>query len=393
MARVGQLIFNDTALSVSGKQACSTCHVSSNAFAATDGLSTPLGGPNMDERGLRSAPSLMYASFIPAFHYGSDGSPLGGLFRDGRAATLQAQAQQPFVTSFEMANATPSDVLDKLKTRPYISQFTAVFGPDVLNDPTAALASIGSALAQYETEDAEFHPFSSKFDAVQAGKAQFTAAEQAGFALFVNPTKGNCTACHPATKNGSIPAMFTDFSYDNIGIPRNWTIPSNQAASKLAYVPINGTTLGSPNYSYYDMGLCGPLRMDGIATSLCGQFRVPTLRNVALKQHVFHNGEFSNLSDAVTWYATRDTNPTHWYRTEDGSSADVAYNDLPQIYDANINIVEVPYNPLIAPTLTASEINSIVVFLCTLTDGYDPSNPTAAPNPAQCQAANAAATN
>jgi cytochrome c peroxidase len=392
MAQVGQLIFNDTALSVSGKQACATCHVKSNAFAGADGLSTPLGGPNMDQRGLRSAPSLMYASFIPTFHYGSDGGPIGGLFRDGRAPTLAAQAQQPFITSFEMANPTPSDVLAKLMKRPYLNQFKAVFGADVLADPNATLAAIGTALAQYESEDTEFRPFSSKFDAVQAGKASFTPAEQAGFALFINPTKGNCTACHPATKNGSIPAMFTDFSYDNIGIPRNWTIPANQAGTNLPYVPRNGTALGAPNHSYYDMGLCGPLRTDGIATSLCGQFRVPTLRNVALRQHVFHNGEFSNLNDAVTWYATRDTNPTRWYSAQDGS-ADIPYNDLPQIYDANINIVEVPYNPLLAPTLTAAEINSIVVFLCTLTDGYDPSNPTAAPTPAQCQAANAAASN
>ena len=390
-AQLGQQIFNDVALSVSGKQSCATCHVKANGFSANDGLSVPLGGPNMDMPGLRSAPTLMYASFIPAFYFQADGTPTGGLFRDGRAPTLAAQAQQPFITPFEMANSGPSDVLDRLKTRPYLSQFVSAFGSEALADPNTTLADIGLALAAYETEDAEFHPFSSKYDAVQAGKASFTPAEATGFAIFISPTKGNCTACHPATQAGTTPAMFTDFTYDNIGIPRNWSILANQAGVVLPYAPLDGNSLGAPNNPYYDMGLCGPLRTNITTPSLCGMFRVPTLRNSALRQHVFHNGEFSNLNDAVTWYATRDTNPTRWYRTQDGSAADVPYNDLPQLYDANVNVVEVPYNPLIAPTLTTSEINSIVVFLCTLVDGYDPANPSAAPNPTQCQAANATA--
>jgi cytochrome c peroxidase len=393
-AQLGQLIFNDVALSVSGKQSCATCHVKANGFSANDGLPVPLGGPNMDLPGLRNAPTLMYASFIPTFYFQSDGTPTGGLFRDGRAATLAAQAQQPFITSFEMANSGPSEVVERLKKRPYLAQFVSVFGSAALGDPNTALADIGLALAAYETEDAEFHPFSSKFDAVQAGKATFTTAEATGFAIFISPTKGNCSACHSATMSGTTPAMFTDFTYDNIGIPRNWAIKANQAGQAgqvLPYVPLDGGTLGAPNNAYYDMGLCGPLRTNLTTPSLCGMFRVPTLRNTALRQHLFHNGEFSNLNDAVTWYATRDTNPTRWYRKQDGVTADVPYNDLPQLYDANVNIVEVPYNPLIAPTLTTSEINSIVVFLCTLVDGYDPANPSAAPNPAQCQAANAAA--
>ena len=109
MAQVGQQIFSDTALSVSGVQACSTCHVAANAFSAADGLSVPLGGPAMNLPGLRATPSLMYASFTPAFHFAADGTPTGGFFRDGRAANLAEQAQQPFITSFEMANADAAE--------------------------------------------------------------------------------------------------------------------------------------------------------------------------------------------------------------------------------------------------------------------------------------------
>jgi cytochrome c peroxidase len=392
MAQVGKQIFSDTALSVSGQQACSTCHVADHAFAGADGLSVPLGGPNMDLPGLRATPSLMYGSYSPAFHFASDGTPTGGFFRDGRAANLAAQAQQPFITSFEMANADAAAVQQRLLGRPYLAQFTAVFGSSVLTDAAQTLASMGAAIAAYESEDSDFRPFSSKFDAFQNGAATLTPAEMKGLQLFNDPTKGNCNACHLSIGVAGVPPLFTDFTYDSVGIPRNWNIAANQAGTTLPYVPKNGAALGDPgNYDYYDMGLCGPQRTDlANRPSLCGVFKVPTLRNVAVKQNYFHNGEFNNLNDVVSWYITRDTDPTRWYRKADGS-VDGPYNDLPQRYDSGINTAEVPYNPGLAPTLTSDEINLIVVFLCTLSDGYDPSNPSAYASQAQCQQAAAAA--
>src|SRR5579862_3760960 len=62
-AELGDTLFSDTSLSASGKQACATCHVPTHAYAATDGLSVPLGGVGMDLPGFRNAPSLVYASF------------------------------------------------------------------------------------------------------------------------------------------------------------------------------------------------------------------------------------------------------------------------------------------------------------------------------------------
>jgi cytochrome c peroxidase len=336
--------------------------------------------------GLRSSPTLTYVSFTPAFHY-SDGTAFGGFFRDGRSPSLANQATQPFVTSFEMANPDAQAVLTKLVTRPYKNQFAAIFGAEALRDANTALTDIGLAIAAYETEAPEFHLFNSKFDAFQNGHATLTAAETAGFALFLNPTKGNCAACHIPTPVNGVPALFTDFSFDNVGIPRNWAIEANSATSTLPYAPSDGVALGTPNYRYYDMGICGPLRTDVGVTSLCGMFKVPSLRNSALRQHYFHNGVFGNLNDVVTWYATRDTDPKRWYVQADGVTPDIPYNDLPQLYDANINVVEVPYNPALAPTLNATEINELVTFLCTLTDGYDPASPASYPYPAQCQAA------
>lgn len=67
-----------------------------------------------------------------------------------------------------------------------------------------------------------------------------------------------------------------------------------------------------------------------------------------------------------------------------------AANDLPAAYDAAVNTGENPYTlPTFAggaaPTLDAREIDQLVAFLCTLTDGYDPTNPAAYTVPAQCQ--------
>src|SRR3569833_1873757 len=264
-AVAGKARFFDKSLSASGSQSCGTCHVPSHAFAAdptTDhGLPVPLGGPNMDQTGFRNTPSLMYASFTPPFSL-SDG-PVGGFFRDGRASSLATQAQQPFTTPFEMANKDAAEVVSRLRSSPATLQaFIAAYGESALNDPRVAMQDIGLVLASFETDDPTFHPFTSKFDYWLQGRAQLTPREQNGLALFNNPGKGNCTACHPSQAQGfNSHALFTDFTYDNIGIPRNWNIPANTPGAPS---PISGAPLvtvippvavpGDAEYTYYDLG-------------------------------------------------------------------------------------------------------------------------------------------
>ncbi|HTV78741.1 MAG TPA: cytochrome c peroxidase [Steroidobacteraceae bacterium] len=415
-AQLGQKIFSDKTLSVSGQQSCATCHVAQFAFASDPtptgpdhGSPVPLGGANMDLPGFRNTPSLMYASYIPAFYYDSSGNPYGGFFRDGRAKTLAAQAALPFVTSFEMANTDAAAVIARLQTRPYLADFEALYGAAVLNDPATALQDMGAALAAFETEDPQFHPFSSKYDAFIAGKAQLSAQEQRGLADFNDPSKGNCAACHPSTSaDGVTPPMFTDFSYDNLGLPRNSGIPANSDTAAPGYTPADGT---DGVHGYYDIGICGPFR-DNAGLNLfgiCGQFKVPTLRNIAVTAPYFHNGQFATLSDTLGFYVRRDTNPEQFYPT-DASGNVTKFDDLPAIYgglfvaninvpgsDAgyvgNVNTLEIPYNRHIGdtPALSGDDINDVIAFLCTLTDGFDPQNPTAQVLPAQCQAAVSAA--
>lgn len=358
MAALGEKIFHDASLSASGEQSCATCHDAAHALSAADDLPVPLGGATRQSQGRRNAPSLRYVAQTPAFFFDAEGTPTGGFDRDGRVSTLAEQARRPFLTDFEMANANAAAVADKLSRADYAADFRAQFGERIFDDPDAAFERALLAIAQYEQEDlAEFAPFSSKYDAFQDGRATLSDAEMRGLALFNNPLKGNCAACHPSSRgpNGERP-LFTDFTYDNIGVPRNPAIAANE------------------DPRYFDLGLCGPERTDlADRADLCGAFKVPTLRNVALTAPYFHNGRFATLREALGFYVRRDTHPQEWYPT-DSAGVVRKFDDLPSIYQVNVNHTEVPYNRVLGdlPALDDSEITDVISFLQTLNDGYQP---------------------
>ena len=354
-AALGDKIFADVSLSASGRQACASCHTPDNAHSPSNSLPAQLGGPLLDMQGRRNAPSINYLSFDTAFYFAADGTPTGGFFWDGRAASLQAQAGEPFVNPFEMANASSADVVDKLSRAAYADEFKRVFGADIFARPDDAMARVALALSLYQKEDADFRAFSSKYDEFLRGRATLSAQETRGLALFNNPTKGNCAACHPSGKaaDGRFP-LFTDFSFDNLGVPRNPLLGRNDDAA------------------HFDLGLCE--RPDLAARAdLCGAFKVPSLRNVAQRHVFFHNGRFTTLKDAITFYVQRDTNPEKWYPLNADGSVN-KFDDLPAPYRLNVNTVEVPYNRTLgdAPALSDAEVDDVIAFLKTLSDGYKP---------------------
>ena len=368
-AVLGERIFHDETLSASGRQSCASCHDPASAFAAPAGSGpVPLGGPALDVPGFRNAPSLKYVAFTSAFFYDSEGTPTGGFDRDGRADSLAAQAERPFLAPHEMANASAADVVAKLGQAAYADDFRALFGQDVLATPELAFERMLYALQQYEREDAaEFAPFTSKYDAFLAGRAQLSAQELRGLALFNDPTRGNCAGCHPSARRaGGEAPLFTDFTYDNLGVPRNDEIPDNA------------------DPTHFDLGLCAQPGLAakvpatvadpaGFIASLCGAFKVPTLRNVARTAPYTHNGYFKRLRDLIEFYVTRDTNPERWYPI--GADGRVQkFNDLPPEYRGNVNTAEVPYDrgPGEVPALSDGDIEDVIAFLNTLTDGYQP---------------------
>ena len=356
-AQLGALIFQDASLSASGRMSCATCHVPQLGHASPFATPVALGGPNLDQPGLRNPPSLRYLRFNGSFGFAADGTPTGGFFWDGRAATLQDQARGPFLNPVEMANPNVASLVAKLAAAPYAERFRTLFGADVMADSQAAFDRMTFALQRYQQEAPDFAPFSSKFDAFTAGRTSLTPSELNGLALFNRPDKGNCAACHSSTKPTDAPgALFTDFSYDNLGVPRNPAIAANADAS------------------FFDGGLCGSQRGDLAArTDLCGAFKVPTLRNVALRKHFFHNGVFTSLEQVIRFYVRRDTDPALWYSL-DAQGSPVAYDDMAASRRGNVNTSEGPYNrtPAQGPALTDAEIADLASFLRTLTDGYQP---------------------
>lgn len=337
--------------------ACVSCH--DPAFGHASPFDTPVafGGAALGQPGLRNPPSIRYLRFNGAFHFDAEGTPTGGFNWDGRADSLADQARRPFLSSNEMANADVATVVSKIAAAPYAEEFKRVFGADIFSDPATAFDRVVFALEHYQIEDPDFAPFSSKFDLFIAGNVSLTDQELRGLALFNRPDKGNCAACHPSTKPDNAPAaLFTDFTFDSLGVPRNTAVAANA------------------DPGFFDMGLCGPSRTDLAARrDLCGAFKVPSLRNVGLRRHFFHNGRFDSLEQVIRFYVTRDTNPELWYPPE--SLADpLPYNDLPVDLRGNVNVTEVPYNrrPGQAPALTANEIDDLAAFLRTLSDGYTP---------------------
>lgn len=365
LTALGRTMFADPALSASGKMSCASCHSPRHSFGPPNGHAVQLGGEDMLQPGRRAVPSLRYLQSVPQFteHFHDseddgdesvDNGPTGGLTWDGRVDRGSDQARVPLLSPFEMANHSAAEVVARVRARPYAGDIRRLFGDAVFRDPAEAFDAILKAFEVYEQSASEFYPYSSKFDAYLAGKVTLAPRERRGLALFEDPAKGNCARCHISTRgNDGTPPQFTDNGFIALGLPRNDAIPANA------------------DPAFYDLGLCGPDRTDlRDRAEYCGRFTTPTLRNVATRRTFFHNGVAHSLTDAVRFYVERDTRPEKWYpRNADGSVR--KFNDLPARYQANIER-EPPFGqrPGDKPVLSESEIQDIVAFLQTLTDGY-----------------------
>ena len=362
---LGRKLFADPSLSASGRMACATCHDPSHAFGPPNALAVQFGGADLKLSGLRAVPGLKYMQAVPPFteHYfesddegddSIDNGPTGGLTWDGRVNRDRDQARIPLLSPFEMANADAGAVVAKVRQTGYANELWTIFGAEVFDDTERAFAGVVEALEVFQQDFRTFYPYSSKYDAYLAGGAELTPQEVRGLTLFNDPDKGNCGNCHRSQrgKDGT-PPQFTDYGLIAIGVPRNRDIPAN----------------ADPNF--FDLGVCGPLRTDlADRAEYCGRFITPTLRNVAVRQTFFHNGAAHSLREAVAFYVERDTDPGKWYPRNDAGEV-LKFDDLPARYRGNVNS-QLPFGgqPGQRPVLSPSEIEDIVAFLNTLTDGY-----------------------
>lgn len=352
-AQLGRLLFFDTTLSEPAGQSCASCHDPAVAFIDPDTARPTSKGVHPERLGSRNTPSAMYMGFSPVFHFDKEeGHYVGGQFWDGRAATLEEQAKLPFLDPVEMANPDPRVVVGKVRRAAYAGQFDEVFGKDALAAIAPAFDRIVAAIAAFE-RTAEFQPFTTKHDAWLQGREKLSRQELRGLALFNDEKKGNCAACHPSQRrpDGGLP-LFTDFTYDNLGVPKN---PENPFYGQHRIFNPQGA-------KFVDRGLGGVVNK----RSEDGKFKVPTLRNIARTAPYMHNGYFRTLRGVVAFYNDRDVRPACKGEATEAEAQKRTCWPRPELR-RNVNTKEMG-----RLGLTEQDIDDIVAFLQTLSDGYAP---------------------
>jgi cytochrome c peroxidase len=352
---VGQSIFLDTTLSNPPGTSCASCHDPEKAFSGNNGSDNGVArGSRPGHFARRNAPSVMYLKYVPPFHFALEDdddtteSAFGGLTWSGRVNTVAEFSRLPLLDADEMNNGSDAEIARKLRAAPYAADLVREF-PGALETPASAMKALGEALQAFLTSET-MSPFTSKFDDYLRGKAQLSPLEMKGMAAFEDRAHGACKLCHMMYEHSTRPeqTLFTNYTYDAVAVPRNRAIPANADPQR------------------YDLGLCE--RKDAKVPSSdpkwCGSFRIPSLRNVAVRPRFMHNGAFTSLRDVVAFYATRTTNPDRWY------PHGAKFDDLPERYRPNVNIQSFPYNRHEGdpPAVEDADIDAIVAFLQTLTD-------------------------
>ena len=291
---LGEALYSDTSLSKNRTISCQTCHHETTAF--TDVRESPvehMAAVSADENfiGDRNVPTDSYAAFIPEFHsIMEDGEKLyvGGNFLDGRASTLKNQAKGPFLNPIEMQMPDEASVIERIKENDnYTEALIKLYGDTIFDDVNTTYDAVADAIATFEKTEA-FSPFNSKYDKFLKGEANLTIQESRGLALFSDTTRANCVACHPAITAEGTADLFTDFTYDNLGVPVNTELRA-----------VNGQADG-----FIDHGLLD--NPDVNDTAFDGAFRVSSLRNINETGPYMHNGIFKDLKTVVHFYNTRD---------------------------------------------------------------------------------------
>lgn len=361
--QLGEMLYQDKNLSLNRNQSCETCHSLTPAYKTKtqQGLvpsfvdvtnikqKTAVSTGSVEtETGVLNSLTVAYAGFSPEFHFDeTEGLYIGGQFWNGRAKNLIEQAKQPILNPVEMAMPDELSVVKRLQENSfYVDKFKQLYKVDLTDTSEKSVEkiyhSLAKAISAFE-QSAIFNKFNSKFDYALFGKTQLSALEKKGLALFQD--KGKCAECHTiditVDEHGNFaPPVFTDFSYDNIGLPRNVNIPKNPEP---------------------DLGLGGRTDIENSAAEL-GKHKVMTLRNIALTAPYGHNGIFKTLEEIVHFYNTRDTLPK------------VANNNSPEFGKTAWAQPEIAENvnteELGDLGLTTSEEKAIVAFLKTLTDDY-----------------------
>lgn len=361
LVSLGKAIFFDTNLSKPVGQSCASCHDPAAGFADPHANQPVSQGAIQSWCGNRNAPAAAYAMFSPELYYDPtmrpgimEGMYVGGLFWDGRVNTLEDQAKAPFLNPLEMHNPNKKTAVLAVRQSDYSELFKEMFGQNSLEDVDTAYDYIAQAIAAYERSP-EVNPFTSKYDYWTAGQAELTESEMRGYMLFTNTTMmgAKCANCHAVSPDETeSPSLFTNFGYQNLGVPRNTELP-------FYYLP---PTLNPDGVNYIDRGLGDFLRSIGTSEDQAakedGKFKIPSLRNCAVTPPYEHNGIFTTLREVVMFNNTRDVPEAGWPAPEVSENVHRHMPPMPRTFGQL--------------GLTDQQVDDIVAFLQTLTDGYQP---------------------
>ena len=261
---LGRKLFFDERLSHSGELSCGSCHLPHEGFTVNE-RATPVGHEGMVLR--RNAPTLLNVAYQRS------------LFHDGRQASLEKQALEPFTVEDELANPSLDVVIERIRGLPdYDGLFEEAFGEGV------SPRTLGQAISTYERT---LLAADSAFDRWRYGGDENALGPLAkeGFDLFTG--KAGCVACHALDERE---ALFTDHLFHDDGV--GWIPSRDIGAGRLmtprglpVYAELNDPeAVATPS----DMG-----RME-ITKEFVDMFRyrTPSLRNIELTAPYMHNGTF-----------------------------------------------------------------------------------------------------
>jgi cytochrome c peroxidase len=260
---LGRQLYFDPRVSLDGTVSCATCHNPAKGW--TDGMPVSVGIAG--QTGSRSAPSVLNTA------YGKT------MFWDGRAPSLEAQAQGPIQNPIEMGKQNYKEIVDRLRKVPsYRAQFENVFGTKVTLDGMA------KAIASFERVAALSG--NSKYDKYNAGENKaMSDGEKRGMVLFgltLNTDdefktdavrqKAKCTLCHAGFN-------FTDEQFHNLGV--GW----NEKTGKFA-----------------DLGRWAIDPIGAKSDASLGAFKTPSVRDAENTGPYMHDGSLDTLEAVVDHY-------------------------------------------------------------------------------------------
>jgi cytochrome c peroxidase len=245
---LGRRLYYDPVLSVDNTVSCATCHHPDHGFSDGKRVSNGVQG----KTGTRNSPTVFNSAYFDV------------QFWDGRAPSLEKQAEGPVANPVEMAH-TLKGVEERLNAdRSYRTQFEKAFGPGPIT-----YDKVEKAIASFERTVISAN---SPFDRWKFGGDEKAVSDSVkrGFVVFSSKDKGNCTACHTV---GEKDALFTDNKFHNIGVGAN-----------IERIVDEGRYAVTKNEADR------------------GAFRTPSLRNIALTAPYMHDGSLKNLKEVVDFY-------------------------------------------------------------------------------------------